>query len=232
MWKLPTSSISKMAGGFGRPGGLGYQTPFAPSPNRPLPRIPYSRVPLPDPFKQPGSSGASNAARFFTKFESPSSLRSHVASRAGSTYGGVDSRALGRELSKIMWQQRGQAVRQALGTGLRTIANVGSQIIPKIVTAVKNPWVWAAVAAVAIVAGTAYLVYKGVQAYYAQPDVPIPEEEIVSEDLTEAPTDGEPLDESLFAPRSVEEMWRYAKAREHSGIHYVHPRLRGVFPHR
>lgn len=184
-----------------RPPNPGYQTPFNPSP----PRVPV-RGPLP--------MNPPQMAKFLvSQGGSPKSLRSAIGSRAGQPYMGLNPDQLRAELSKHVWAQRKANVYNGLKTGVQNIANFGKNLIPRLGRAAKSPIVWGVIAAVAAIAGIAYLIYRGVKA--------------ATEKLPAGPAETEQVE--LGPPRSIAEMWQYGRSRVHHGFHYVHPRLLGVY---
>jgi len=101
---------------------------------------------------------------------------------------------------------------------------VGSRVLPVLARAVTNPYVLAAVAAVAIVAGIAYFVYKAVNGKASEPPPPPTDEP--AQVAPDVPVVELPEPFSGY-PRSIEEIRRYASLLDPGEI-YVHPRLRGM----
>lgn len=187
-----------------RPANPGYQTPFNPSPPRALPgpKVGYAGRALP--------MNPPQMAKFLTsQGASPKSIGSAIGNKP---YMGLNPDQLRQALRNHVWESRKANVYNALKQGARTVVNVGKQLMMRSIRAVKNPIVLAVIAAVAAVAGIAYLIYRGVKG--------------ATEPVSELLPGGDEVE--LGPPRSIEEMWQYGRARVHTGVHYIHPRLRGV----
>lgn len=154
----------------------------------------------------------------------PTSIMSRVSlnTPAGARFAGVTPEQLTRALNAEMrWTPAKRALdfSQKLFQGARA---AGARILPALTSAATNPYVWGAAAAVAIVAGIAYFVYKKVHGSSKEPP-PAPEVEPVRVAPEIPPVE---LPEPVTGyPRSVEELRRYAGVLDPGDI-WVHPRLR------
>lgn len=154
----------------------------------------------------------------------PASIMSRVSMNtpAGARFAGVTPAQLTQALNAQMrWTPATRALN--LGQKVFSAARIaGARVLPALASAAANPYVWAAVAAVAIVAGIAYFVYKKVNGSAKEP--PPPPENKPAEMVPEVPVLELPEPMAGY-PRSLEEIRRYASLLDPGDV-WIHPRLR------